>query len=382
MEVMRKHYKIITIFIFVFTTIVLTCEYSQAHDKFVKLNFTDEDGGKPVALSENEIFLPGGSYNKKTKSFNTAKIYNIKDHTLIDTSTTMNTPRYSYEAIKYDNNYILIVGGFCSDNNKNPYSCSQTAEIYNVKENKFTKISDTNLKYKTNIHAISLDKEKVFILSGSHFEIFNPVNNEFSIIANRRQYNSTRHEYMYTINNYASSDILQINQNEILIYGTRPLTTVPDRELFAMEIFNLETKKSINIPVDYSKLSYINIGSPIKIDDEKILFVGAGIDKKDVVKFNLKTKSFENYSRLPLPLSSDGFLLNNSKVLFVRGSLFTPDYFRGTSLERAIYDCKTNKIYNYKTSHKSHYTPKIINLDNNSVYISGYKTDEPLLYKY
>ena len=166
----------------------------------------------------------------------------------------------------------------------------------------------------------------------------------FSIIANRRQYNSTRHEYMYTINNYASSDILQINQNEILIYGTRPLTTVPDRELFAMEIFNLETKKSINIPVDYSKLSYINIGSPIKIDNETILFVGAGIDKKDVVKFNLKTKSFENCSRLPLPLSSDGFLLNNSKVLFVRGSLFTPDYFRGTSLERAIYDCKTNKI--------------------------------------
>lgn len=382
MKVMRKHYKIIGIFIFVFTTIVLTGEYSQAHDKFIKLNFTDDDGGKPVALNENEIFLPGGSYNKNTKSFNTAKIYNIQESKLIDTNVIMNVPRNSYGAIKYDNNHILIAGGFCSDKNKNLYSCSQTAEIYNVKENKFTKISDTNLKYKTNVHTILLDEGKVFILSGCHFEIFNPVNNKFSVIADRGKYIPYRQEYIYTINNFSYPDVLQINQDEILIYGVRPFGVVPDKELFAMEIFNLKTKKSTNIPIDYNKLSYINIGSLIKIDDEKILFVGAGIDKKDVVKFNLKTKSFENYNRLPLPLSSDGFLLNNSKVLFVRGSLFTPDYFRGTSLERAIYDCKTNKIYNYKTSHKSHYTPKIINLDNNSVYISGYKTDEPLLYKY
>ena len=55
-----------------------------------------------------------------------------------------------------------------------------------------------------------------------------------------------------------------------------------------MEIFNLENKTSKNIPVDYNKLSYINIGSLIKINNDSILFIGAGKIKKMLLNLTLK----------------------------------------------------------------------------------------------
>ncbi len=382
MEVMKKVIKNLYKIMFSVSLSVLTIGCCSAKDFFTNLDFKQQDNNQPVPISENEIFFPGGSYNKTSKCYNSAKIYNIKDHKFINTAATMNVPRYNYGAIKYDNNNILIVGGFCSDNSKNPYSCSQIAEIYNIKDKKFTQISNTNLKYKININIIRLSDGKVFISSGGNFEVFNLVDKKFSIIAPKGQYISNLHEYIYTINNYSDSNIIQLNQKEILIYGIRPLNTVPNRELFAMEIFNLENKTSKNIPVDYNKLSYINIGSLIKINNDSILFIGAGKDKKDVIEFDIKNKSFEYYSKLSKPLSDNGFLLNNGKVLFVRGSLFKPDYVRGTSLEHAVYDYKTNKINNYKISNDSYYMTHFVNMDNNTVYISGYKNNQPMLYKY
>ena len=375
---LSKRLGILLLFLII-TAVFCGCTYAEG--KFIELNFRQQDNNQPVVLNENEIFFPGGTYSNDSKCYNSAKIYNIKEHKLIDTTVSMNVPRYNYGAIKYDNNNILIVGGLCSDNSKKTNSCSQVAEIYNIKDKKFTQISNTNLKYAINIHTISLKDGNVFILSGGNFEVFNPLNKKFSIIVNKRQHISNLHKYC-TINNFSHSNILQINPIEILIYGTRPLNTVPNKELFAMEIFNLETRTSTNIPVDYNKLNYINIGSPIKINNKTILFVGAGKDKKDVVKFDINSQSFDIYNRLSSPLSDNGFLLTNGKVLFVRGGLFKPDYIKGTSLEHAVYDYKNNKVYNYKTTHKLHYTTHFVNINNNTIYISGYKNEYPMLYKY
>ncbi len=147
MEVMKKVIKNLYKIMFSVSLSVLTIGCCSAKDFFTNLDFKQQDNNQPVPISENEIFFPGGSYNKTSKCYNSAKIYNIKDHKFINTAATMNVPRYNYGAIKYDNNNILIVGGFCSDNSKNSYSCSQIAEIYNIKDKKFTQISNTNLKY-------------------------------------------------------------------------------------------------------------------------------------------------------------------------------------------------------------------------------------------
>ena len=71
-------------------------------------------------------------------------------------------------------------------------------------------ISNTNLKYKININIIRLSDGKVFISSGGNFEVFNLVDKKFSIIAPKGQYISNLHEYIYTINNYSDSNIIQL----------------------------------------------------------------------------------------------------------------------------------------------------------------------------
>lgn len=157
---------------------------------------------------------------------------------------------------------------------------------------------------------------------------------------------------------------------------------LPAYDNIAMEILNLKTKKSANLPVDYSKLSYRNRGTRIQLDDGSILFIGAGLDKKDVIKLDAKTKQFTYYNRLSKPLCGQGIRFNQNLVFFFRGVLDDPDYIKTTVLDRAVYDYKNNKIYDWhKTLSKKNEHWSILKLNEDTIIISVFKNNL-LLYKY
>lgn len=390
MEVVKKFRKNIAILIYIFVLMILTCNCSYAKGKFIELDFKQDNYSQPVALNDYEIFFPGGS-NDKFGNINSAKIYNIKEKKLTDTKSVMNIPRFDYGTIKYDDNHILIVGGLCSDNTIKRNACAKVAEIYNINENKFTRISDTNLEYTLEIKTILLKNKNVFILSGEKFELYKPDENKFMLITNgkyHREYERIVQQrglqtnlISYTKNFYSYSNAFLLSEDEILIYGFRPLGFEPKRETFSMEIFNLKTKKFTNLPIDYNQIAYINIGVPIKINNNVILFVGAGKDKKDVLKFDIQNKNFQQLYRLSAPLSGHAILINNQFILFSNGCIKSPDLSKSTFLEHAIYNYKLNKISNYKISKDAISNIYLIKL-NKTVFITASISNNPTLFKY
>lgn len=382
-EVMKKC-RYLWVILIVFGLILFNGNnYSYARGKFVELNFKQEDNNQPVALNEEEVFFAGGWNGLNTNKINSAKKYNIKSKKIIPLNSTMNFPRINYGAIKYDDNHILVLGGYCIGKNHSAFKdCSKIAEIYDIRANKFTRISDSNLSFPSSVRTILLKNGKVFVLSGTQMEIFDPKSNKFLQVKPKGDFLPSRNEYMYTIYPYIAPDAISLNDNEILIFGTTPINFGEERT-FKMEILNILTGKSVNVPVEYSvdKIYYKKIGTPIKINENTILFIGTGKDRRSVLRFDIKERKFYFWKKLGKALSGTGCLLDNGNILLIRGVIEDPDYFRGTSLERVIYDYKNNKIYNRKLTHESYYVTYFIKFKK-LIYISGYSEQKPMIYKY
>ena len=290
----------------------------------------------------------------------------------------MNVPRSGYGAVKYDDNHILLIGGNCSSNlNLDRHACSQVAEIYNIKENKFTRINNSNLKYTMMVRTALLDSGNVFILSGNKFELFNPTNNKFERISkNPKRYLNYSGEYQSTLKIFVFPEILVLNNKEILIYGE---TSVKEGGDFAMEVFNLETQKSL--PINTENVYFYIDGTPVKINKDTVLIIGATPERKQVIKFDINNHQLEYSNKLPKGLSGRAILLDNSNILFTNGCVKNPDYIKSTSLIHAVYDYKKNKIYNYRTIRGAVGPNNLIKL-NKSVFITETSDNKPMIYKY
>ena len=347
---------------------------SSLHGRFIELNFEQEDNNQPVRLSDHEVFFAGG-YTKSSKVKNIpAKIYNVKLKQLISLEATLNYPRINYGAIKYDDKHILIVGGRCAGMEfNNPIDCSKVAEIYDIKKNKFTRIEDTNLSYIREINTILLNDGRVFIYSDGMFEIFNPKDNKFLLISGVKiKHPIDKTTDIYTNNFYVRSKAMLLNDKEILIFG------YPPQSKSKMEILNIETGDIKDIPIDKGIL----IDGAVKISDGSVLFIGLGKEKNKVNRFDPKTRTISYMPDMEKPMAGAPLLLSNDNILLIRGGLDNPDYFRPTILARGIYDYKNNKVYARKLSHTCSYSTYLVSLNNNTVYISGYENNRPMLYKY
>lgn len=370
--------KIRKLFSILFISIILICTTSGcsfSKGRFIELDFKQEDNNQPVALNDNEIFFAGGFDGNDHGKINPAKIYNVKEKKLTSLNVTMNFPRVSYGAIKYDDNHILIVGGSCADTDLDRNNeCSKLAEIYDIKANKFTRIKNSNLSYMYDVDTILLPNGNIFIMAGNEFEIFNPKDLTFKIVSKiKKPYSYRKDKYIYTYNNYFTTEPIVLNNKEILIFGYSSMPSKPH-----IEIFNMETHETINVKIDDGIL----LGTMVKVEDGSILFIGSGREHKTVYRFDPLNKKLYPMPLLPKSITGSAFLLNNNNILMVRGGIYTPDYIRGISLEHGIYDYKNNKVYKRKFRYDCFYQPYIIPLSNNMVYISGFKYEKPMLYKY
>jgi len=336
-------------------------------------------------LNANEVFISGG-WVGDAKPPQTAKIFNIKTKELKDLHVTMNVPRDEYAVAKYDDNHIMIVGGFCPGSFERQQECRKTVEIYNIKENRFTRLPDLSFK-----------DPNIFVLSDGRVILYNSIGE--CAIFNPKTYNYTpvpkeilRREHLFNPNS-----LLELNPNEVLVY---PCRYKMSKNVFA-EIWNLRDNKTIPLNIknkiyreDKAERFYYDTGSPIKISSDTVLFIGAGSDLRDVLKLDLKTKELTLINRLQKPLAGKTILLNNEQILIHSGSLRTPrdwsecmpflEYPKvGKGLVWAIYDYKNNKIYKRRTTSYWHtrYIGKPI-VDKNTVYFNimfyNYKT----LHKY
>ncbi len=361
-----------------------TCGFFNNKGRFVRINLEPQDHNQPVKLNDNEVFFPGGSYNFEKKGYDTAKIYNIEKQEMKDTHATMNVPRSSYGAIKYDDNHILVVGGSCSNlKSTNLMECSKVAEVYDIKKNKFTRIMDTKLSYLFEIHTILLHNNCVFIYSKGLFEIFKPQNNTFSLIVKPKM-----HEFKYTSGEkyvlplctnyrYLQSSVKLLNEKEILIEGisSRPTT-------YLVEILNMNTGNVRKI----EDTKGLPIHEPIRFKDGSLLYIGAGKDRKKVEFYDAVRGQYINMPDSPKALAGQNLLLDNGTILVTYGTIDSGNLFkRSVILLHAIYDYKKNKVYHWKTTSNDYYSPYLIPL-RNAVLIVGYKTNfassETMLYKY
>ena len=373
LKVVSKGLCVIVLILVLFST----CGFFNNKGRFITLNLTSPDGNQPVKINNNEVFFAGGWSGNHTQVY-PAKIYKVKEKKLISLGVTMNYPRSNYGAIKYDNEHILVVGGFCiSDDGKSTKDCSHIAEIYNIKHNRFTRISDTNLSYRYDVQPILLQDGRVFVYSRNQFEIFDPEQNKFLQISKPKFKYSVNNKDVYTNNFYVRSKAILLNENEVLIAGDLPKTPT-----IKMEILNLNTGLSKDVPIDNGFIP----DSSVKIDDGSILSFGLGKDCTKINKFDPKTKKIISMPNSKKPLKGRAILLEDGTILVGYGTIKGGNIlFPGTALVYAIYDYKNNKIYNYKTSHNDFYGPHFIQLDR-SLLIIGYKDDfietKSMLYKY
>ncbi len=175
---------VIVISIFIFTVFQNIYYANDGKFEYLKGSY----GRTAVVLNENEIFLP--SYYKQVFNLKTglhdqiplpAQIYNIKEQKFKSLNIFMNIHRFGHLAVKLNDNEVLIFGGKTRPKGKAARSLRE-AEIYDIKNNTFKLVGDTNYKYYESIYTnvVKLKDGRIFVsTAASNFEIYDPKTEKF-----------------------------------------------------------------------------------------------------------------------------------------------------------------------------------------------------------
>lgn len=378
---MKKFFKNLGILVLFLGIMVTTGSCSFAKGKFIELNFTQQDNNQPVALNDEEVFFPGGWNGSDTKKIIPAKVYNIKSKKLYSLNTTMNFPRYRYGAVKYDDNHILVLGGYCIGENHNlTKRCFDVAEIYNIKENKFSVINNSLARYAYAPGTIiNLPSNNLLILTSDMIIKFYSENNNFKKLSTYKAASA-----------YLDYGALQLDNNNILIFGTHQVKQrykngLPkDKELQRSIIkYNISNNTLEEIITDYIGIySSASFGTAISLD-KKIIFWRGNKEFGKLSMLDKENKKFKDLGKTDFGTTlSTAISLDNENVLITGGCIDTDDYLPGKYLIHGILNIKSNKIYSVKTTNKSLYKTFIVPINKNNIFISGYENMKPMIYKY
>lgn len=314
--------------------------------RFEKINLKPEFYEQPVKINDNEILFLGGAYRKNIP----AKIFKIKERKWVDLKSQMSISRSSYKAIKYDENNVLIVGGFCKSDKLASRACFKRSEIYNIKENKFTRIGDSNFEYYRYSHIFLLKDGRVFLLDKSNAEVFDPKTKKFKIVGEKTVQNAKtdfyKEEYkkvdIYTKNMYAENNTILLPDGRVLIVGSLGYQVAynPKWRSVGAEYFDPKTNSFVKLD-EWDK----EIWGPtlVQINKDEVLLLGRY--KKQI--FNTVTNKFGESTPVPKGAGADVVIpLENNRLLTVRGILkdFYLDEISPIRVSKGIYNYKTNKL--------------------------------------
>lgn len=360
----------------------------------IDLKINDFSYYQAVKLNDNELLFFICDYDKQ---YTTVKLYKIKERVLIDLKSKMNIPRKSFQALKYNNNNVLLLGGVCS--NEDYSSCGNLAEVYNIKENKFKKIANSNFKYifdsrVSNIKLFLLKDGRVFIIDKNLVEIFNPNQEKFEKIGTPKEYlvqrmysKDIRKEYIYMNHYYDDNDAILLDDGRVLIVGTYYNDTYKGR---------IEYKDALTEYFDYRSNKFVSLStsdnllwspSLVKMNNGNILLVDKLLNGKGVMQIFDTTKNeylTPIYTRKGFR-STRGIALENGKILFVGGVLWhNPDISFSKGLVSALYDPNRNVLKILKTKYNPKlYGRELFHISKNKVFIKFYGSKTtPAIYFY
>ena len=374
-----KNLKSCVLSILVTITIITFCNCAQAKERFVTLNFEQETNNPPVALNENEIFFAGGWDGFDRKKIYTAKKYDIKNKKLIDLNVTMNVARLSYNTYKYDANHILILGGSCAETNiKN---CSQIAEIYDIKENKFSLVEKAPLDYRGVEHntktSFRIDDNNIIIILPEGIMKFNTQDRKFT--------------KLITFNTQLNIDYgaTELTSGDILIWGySKSAFGVRGTKLRILHLYNHSKNTLTEVyREEFTKRDFAPSGTFVVIKNNLLRFYGNEKYGK-IFSANLSSINdfkFQEIGKTNLgTLASSGVAIDDKRILLAGGCIKSDYYpfYRGKYLERGILNIKTGKIINIKTNKTGVYNTFLLPLNSHAVFITGYKYTKPTIFYY
>lgn len=137
-------------------------------------------------LKNGRVIIVGGESGKYSIPVCCAEIYNPKTNKF-EIGSTLNVPRFDHNAILLNDGNVLIVGGM--DNKERFYS----AELYDVKSNKFIKLKNNMFRMRVSPQVVKLKDGNVLIIGGyaepdspyrvsrenEAIEIYNPIKQDF-----------------------------------------------------------------------------------------------------------------------------------------------------------------------------------------------------------
>ena len=282
-------------------------------------NFIESRGIDSTAteLRDGRIIYIGG-INKNYLS--SSEIYDLKYNKFIKTAN-LNIPRARHSAILLNDGNVLVTGGDTEIDGK--HEILKSAEIYNVKNNKFIEISDMNNEMWYH-KMFLLENGNVLIVSNPNkLEIYDPKKSEFkkiegsSIVSDNEIYN-----------------FLQLSQNTVLMYPKYyKLQKTP---LFIMNLNDLSfTELKINL-FDRKVSSY----SIAKISDDKILVTGGDYNQLDSKIIDLNKRIVTQTSNLSQKRYRHiSIILDRNNILLLGGE---------SGVGPELKSLKTTDLYNIK----------------------------------
>lgn len=377
----KNIFKILCLIIICLGCMYISTGCSYAKGKFIELNFTQEDNNQPVKLNDEEILFLGGWNGNNTKKVIPAKVYNIKSKKLYSLNTTMNFPRAGYGAVKYDDNHVLVLGGYCiGENNYLTKDCSKVAEIYNIKENKFSVINNSLAKY---FYApgtiINLPSNNLLILTSDMIIKFYSENN------NLKKLNTYKNKFSYLDYQAVQQDnnnILIFGRNQVLQHDKNGLPIGKEQQRSIIK-YNIAKNTLEEIMTDYVRIySATTFGTAISLD-KNIIFWSGSENSGKLSMFDKENNEIKDFGKTDFGTKqSTAISLDDENILITGGCIKDSDYFAGKYLIHGVLNIKSNKIYSVKTTNKALYETFIIPINKNNIFISGYKNMKPMIYKY
>lgn len=268
----------------------------------------------------------------------------------------MTSPRIFHQSIKLNDGNILIVNGNNSIEPKKiiydgeyrepiEYTCEYSAEIFNPKNNTFSKLESKPMQEKI-LHLLELNNGNILLISDKFYQVFDTNKKVFNLKVEKPIY-----KFFKGTENHLYAEI--INDNALIeCYGLINGNHINSCWITNTDNLKLKSKHNINLKVPeyltptyfgYLKLNknefLIYTKSFPRTNAQNIYIAIYNIKKKKVTKI-LEVKDVGNYT------NSKPILLNNNKILFTGGV----EYVKGayTSYKKTypwfIYDANTNSI--------------------------------------
>lgn len=365
-----KHFIFVSILLFCFLILII---YSNSMDRtpkelFARYSFKRMPNFKISRnISSSSVLLPNGNvlfsggYIGTHGTTETTEIYNPHKNKFYK-SVNMSQTRANHSSILLKNGDVLLTGGFAITELKTGGFARtelKSAEIYNVKENKFVKISDMNEKMSGHKMYLLQNNNVVVIENPNKIELFDVKTNTFKKIKG-----------IPVDSKHTSYNSLQLSENKILMY---PIKYIPQKT--PVVILNLSdfSLTYLKIILFEGETSYYNI---TKISENEIFVTGGeyrGLNRNklsskiiDLAKMEFSQTpnlSEERYKHVSIKLDNNNILLlgGESGIAYTLESLKTTD----------LYNIEENKFLKFKKLKYKRCPLDFIKLSNGNYLIWG-----------